>query len=123
MWQGKKNIHSGFNPVKYIGQQLLSEIDCVEEKRIHFWLNESRNSQAEVDYLVPLDNHVFAVEVKSGKTGRLKSLRIFLKAHPATPFGIRFSLHELSWHDRILSIPLYMANHWKRLAKGVLKSL
>ncbi|ETR65723.1 MAG: ATP-binding protein, partial [Candidatus Magnetoglobus multicellularis str. Araruama] len=110
-------INQGNVSEQYIGQQLLSEIDCIEEKRIHFWLRESRNSQAEVDYLVQLDNHVFAVEVKSGKTGRLKSLRIFLKEHPATPFGIRFSLHELSWHDRILSIPLYMANHWKRFAK------
>ena len=115
-------INQGSATEQFIGQQLLSEIDCVEEKRIHFWLRETRSSQAEIDYLVQLDRHVFAVEVKSGKTGTLKSLRIFLKEHPDTPFGIRFSLHELSWHDQVLSIPLYMVNQWKRLAKETLNN-
>jgi len=108
-------INQGSVSEQYIGQQLLAEMDCIEEKCIHFWIREARNSQAEVDYLISLNHHVYAVEVKSGKTGRLKSLRIFLDEHPNTPFGIRFSLHELSFHDQILSIPLYMANHFKRL--------
>lgn len=43
------------------------------------------------------------MEVRSGKIGTLKSLRLFLDEHPDTPFGIRFSMNELSWYDRILS--------------------
>jgi hypothetical protein len=63
---------------------------------------------------------VFPVEVKSGKSGTLKSLRLFLEEHPGTPFGIRFSMNELSWYDRILSMPLYMAEYWQRFAEMVL---
>jgi len=62
------------------------------------------------------------VEVRSGKSGTLKSLRLFLDEHPDTPFGIRFSMNELSWYDRILSIPLYMAEHWRRFAEMIIES-
>jgi hypothetical protein len=46
------------------------------------------------------------VEVKAGKTGTLKSLRLFLSEKKVL-FGIRFSLYPLSYTDSILSIPLY----------------
>ncbi|WP_207689366.1 hypothetical protein [Desulfonema limicola] len=75
-----------------------------------------------MDYLASLDSAVFPIEVKSGKTGTLKSLRLFLDEHPECPFGIRFSMNELSIHDQVLSIPLYMAEQWKRLCAEIMDS-
>jgi hypothetical protein len=82
-----------------------------------------RTKKAEVDYLATYRGMVFPVEVKSGKSGTLKSLRLFLKEHPDTPFGIRFSMNELSWYDRVLSIPLYMAEYWQRFTEMVIQGL
>ena len=114
------SINRGSVAEQFVGQQLLAVRDLYEEPSIFFWARENRSSQAEVDYLVTLDGLVFPVEVKAGKTGTLKSLRLFLDEHPESPFGIRFSLHELSWHDRVLSIPLTMIGQWQRLVRLVL---
>ncbi|QTA83954.1 DUF4143 [Desulfonema limicola] len=108
-------INSGSVSEQFIGQQLMASINCYEDKKLYFWTREKKNSNAEVDYLTTLGSSVFPVEVKSGKTGTLKSLRIFLDEHPECPFGIRFSMNELSMYDQVLSIPLYMAEQWKRL--------
>jgi uncharacterized protein len=113
-------VNRGSVMEQFIGQQLLTAMDPFEERQIHFWAREKKSSQAEIDYLTTYKGMVFPVEVKSGKSGTLKSLRLFLEEHPGTPFGIRFSMNELSWHDRILSIPLYMAEYWQRFAEMVL---
>ncbi|MBW2169383.1 MAG: ATP-binding protein [Deltaproteobacteria bacterium] len=107
---------------QFAGQQLLAAMDPFEERRIHFWAREKKSSQAEVDFLTTYKGMVFPMEVKSGKSGTLKSLRLFLEEHPGTPFGIRFSMNELSWYDRILSIPLYMAEYWRRFAEMIIES-
>lgn len=109
-------INRGSVAEQFTGQQLLAAIDAYEEKRLYFWGRETKSSSAEVDYLACMGPMVFPVEVKSGKTGALKSLRLFLDAHPECPFGIRFSMHDLSYHDRVLSIPLYLAENWQRFA-------
>ncbi len=108
-------VNRGSVTEQFVGQQLLASISCHEDKRLWFWARETESSRAEVDYLASLGPVVFPAEVKSGKTGTLKSLRLFLDEHPECPFGIRFSRHELSIHDRVLSIPLYMAEQWGRL--------
>lgn len=110
-------VNRGSITEQFIGQQLLATINCYEDKKLYFWARETKSSRAEVDYLASLGPVVFPAEVKSGKTGTLKSLRLFLDEHPECPFGIRFSGHELFMYDRVLSIPLYMAEQWERLCK------
>jgi len=73
---------------------------------LHFGARESRGSHAEVDFLIEIDGMPTPVEVKAGARGALKSMRLFLKEYPKTPLGIRYSMHELSYFDQILSIPL-----------------
>ncbi len=114
-------VNRGSVAEQYVGQQLLSMTEEYEEQKLFFWVREAKNSQAEVDYLLGYGQYVLPVEVKAGKTGSLKSMRLFLQEHSATPFGLRFSGHDLSWHDDILSIPLYMVEEWQRLAKHCLK--
>jgi hypothetical protein len=114
-------VNRGSVAEQYIGQQILTTSDFFEEKHLHYWSRESRSSQAEVDFLAVLEDKVLPVEVKAGKTGSLRSMHLFLNEHPESPFGIRFSPHEFSWHDNVLSIPLYMAGHWKRLAREVIR--
>jgi hypothetical protein len=65
-----------------------------------------------VDYLLPLDNAVVPIEVKSGATGRLRSLRAFLDEKKGrAPYGIRFCGQPPSVHGDLHSYPLYAVPH------------
>jgi len=61
-----------------VGQQLLALKKPFEEPSLFYWQRETRGSAAEVDYLWQKGEQILPVEVKAGKTGTLKSLRLFL---------------------------------------------
>ena len=63
-----------------------------------------------------VDSLILPVEVKAGKTGTLKSLKLFIEEKKSL-FGVRFSQEKLSLHDKVLTLPLYMAEQMKRLAR------
>lgn len=110
-------INAGAVAEQFVGQELMAAADPYEEPALFYWDREKKNSQAEVDFLISRGREILPVEVKSGKTGSLKSLRLFLKEHPQSPFGIRLSQHSLSFHDNILSVPIYAAGQAARLAR------
>ncbi len=59
-----------------------------------------------------VDNAVIPIEVKSGATGRLRSLRAFLSEKgDRTPYGIRFCGQPFSVHEDLHSYPLYALPH------------
>jgi len=99
-------INAGAIAEQFAGQELLAYRDVFTEPSLYYWARESRNSSAEVDYLLVLNSSILPVEVKSGATGRLKSIRLFLEKYPA-PAGIRFSQLPFSTIASIISIPLY----------------
>ena len=99
-------VYQGAIAEQYVGQQLLALQKHYSEPEIFFWQREKKGSEAEIDYLYQYGSKIFPIEVKAGKTGTLKSLRIFLK-EKQPPFGIRISMHPLSFSDGILSIPLF----------------
>jgi len=102
-------VHRGAAAEQFAAQELLAAQAPEHEPALHFWVREALNSQAEVDFLIPVDSRAIPVEVKSGATGTLKSLHLFLQSHPATPYGIR--LHSGPGHSepRLRHVPLYAA--------------
>ena len=61
-----------------------------------------------MDYLLASDEGVVPVEVKSGTTGRLRSLHLFLEQkRDCAPYGIRFSAQPESVHANVRSYPIY----------------
>ncbi len=105
---------------QFIGQQLLSLHSHYETPELYYWQREKRGSEAKVDYLIQHGTIILLVEVKSGKTGILKSMRLFLR-EKKSPFGVRFSEHHLSYADSILSIPLYAVEAMPNLISEVLE--
>ncbi len=110
-------VNTGSIAEQYVGQELIATENRYEKNRLFFWVRDAKSSNAEIDYITVVKNIPVPIEVKAGKTGSLKSMRLFLKEHPNTSFGIRFSLHEFSFHDQILSIPLFMVDQLKRLSE------
>lgn len=64
-----------------VGQELIAHQYRVLAKT-NFWIREKKSSDAEVDYLFQYRDKLVPVEVKSGKSGKLKSLHMFMDVAP-----------------------------------------
>lgn len=115
-------INAGAVSEQFVGQELIAHSDRHQQSSLYFWAREKKGSMAEVDYIINIGSNIIPVEVKSGKEGRLKSLRMFIE-EKKSKFGIRFSQDKLSFYDRILSIPLYMVEQMPRLVNNLLHRL
>jgi len=115
-------VNAGAVTEQLIGQELRAYSDSYLEHNLFFWARDKKSSSAEVDYVVAVDSLILPVEVKAGKTGTLKSLKLFIEEKKAL-FGIRFSQEKLSLHDKILTLPLYMAEQMEKLAQEAVNSL
>lgn len=62
-----------------VGQEMFASVTDVISKK-HFWTREEKNSSAEIDYIYPFQGLVIPIEVKSGDTGKLRSLHLFMDA-------------------------------------------
>jgi predicted AAA+ superfamily ATPase len=91
----------------FVGQEILAYADPFQKQALYYWHREMPASQAEVDYIIQQKSNIIPIEVKSGTTGRLKSLHEFFKTHPTTSYAIRFSGHNYSQYEKIHSYPLY----------------
>lgn len=113
-------INSGELAEQFVGQELLAYAHFHENKQLFYWVREAKSSKAEVDFVVTIDSNIVPIEVKSGTTGQLKSLREFMK-EKQTKIGIRISQQPLSFHDNILSIPFYLLKQIPRLFKLIFR--
>lgn len=112
-------INRGMLTEQFVGQELLANTPRYLPGQLFYWKREKKGAQAEIDYVTHLDEFIIPMEVKSGKTGSLKSLHYFLNSF-SLPFGIHLSLKPLQIHHNILSVPLYMIPEIPRLAKAFL---
>lgn len=104
---------------QFVIQEILAHNDMFEKLELYYWKRDKKGSSAEIDLLFLYKNEIIPVEVKSGKTGSLKSLQLYL--HEYNPkLAIRFSEQPLSYYNKILSIPFYAISETKRLLKEIL---
>ncbi len=84
------DISSAYNGI--IAEHIVAqELQVYKENhlhKIHFWLREKKQSNAEVDFVLKFRNMLIPIEVKSGKTGRLRSLHQFIDKCPHN-FAVR----------------------------------
>ncbi|TET52033.1 MAG: DUF4143 domain-containing protein [Actinomycetota bacterium] len=75
--QNLNSVYEGKIAEHIVGQELLGQSKTFANK-VQFWVREKKQSNAQVDYVVPFDNYVIPIEVKAGKDGRLRSLHEFI---------------------------------------------
>jgi len=116
---GSRNIDSVYQgkiAEHIVGQELLA---CQSSPlyKLHFWNREKKQSSAEVDFLIHYENMIVPVEVKSGATGRLRSLHQFIDRTPHK-YAIRIysgplevnKIKTLTKKDfTLLNLPFYLA--------------
>jgi predicted AAA+ superfamily ATPase len=99
-------IFNGAVAEQFTGQELLVSQDPYKKLSLYYWAREAKNSNAEVDYLIEHKGEIIPVEVKSGKSGRMKSMIMFMKQFESKT-GLKISQSRYSEKDNITSIPFY----------------
>jgi len=101
------DIYRGKLAEQFVAQELL----VTQNRELYYWAREERNAAAEVDYLIHSEGRVYPVEVKSGKGGSLRSLKLFLDTYAACPEGLVLSSagYSVLPEQRLRFIPLYFA--------------
>jgi predicted AAA+ superfamily ATPase len=123
-------VNQGKISEQFIGQHLLYAGPPYQEPELFYWTREQRNAAAEVDYVISLGAKTIPIEVKSGKTGSLKSLHLFVFEKNAT-VGVRFnsepplltkvktSLPEKNAEFSLISLPFYLVGQMPRLCSSL----
>ncbi len=70
-------IYQGLFIEHLAGQEIISSQSSALSK-LNFWVREKKTSMAEVDFIFPFESKLIPVEIKSGATGKLKSLHQFM---------------------------------------------
>ncbi len=113
----------------FVGQELLAS-DVYSRNPLFFWIREVKGASSELDFLVPVDQGIVPIEVKSGSHGSLKSLHQFL-SRSSYHTGVRFCNHgsitvESHWITlptgekfkyQLISIPLYLTFRLREILK------
>ncbi|OQX76720.1 MAG: hypothetical protein B6D61_08370 [Bacteroidetes bacterium 4484_249] len=86
-------VYEGKIAEHIVGQELLAKQYNVFNK-INFWVNEKKGSMAEVDFLYLFQDKLIPIEVKSGASGKLKSLHKFMELAPHS-YAVRCYAGEL----------------------------
>jgi len=92
--------------------------NSVSLKKPDFWVRELKQSQAEVDFILPWQSSLVPVEAKSGKTGTLRSLHSYIDTTGCTT-AVRLYAGEPGWQSartpagnpyRLLNLPYFLAS-------------
>lgn len=107
---------------QFVGQELLVMNDPYENEDLYYWARDEKNSSAEIDYLVQFNSNIIPIEVKSGKTGTLKSLKMIMQDYHL-PIGIKISAQELGIQNIdgriIISIPFYLISQIEKFIQTI----
>lgn len=121
-------IYQGTMIEHLIGQELLAG-QYHALSALHFWVKENKSSTAELDFLLPFEGKLIPIEAKSGKTGTLKSLHLFMDSAPHK-MAVRFYAGKVSISEVksiqhkpyfLLSLPYFLVSqineylHWFKI--------
>ncbi len=97
-------VNEGSVAEQLIAQHLLFWGPPNRSPELFYWLREARSRNAEVDFLVADSGGILPVEVKSGKSGTLRSLHYFVNKKDVSR-ALRFDLNTPSIQDVDCSVP------------------
>jgi uncharacterized protein len=100
-------MYAGALAEQFVGQELLASLG----DQVYCWLRPQKSSSAEVDFVVAAGGRVVPIEVKSGPSGRLRSLHLLLAEYPQCAPGLVLSeapYAELP-EQGLIFVPLYYA--------------
>jgi predicted AAA+ superfamily ATPase len=101
-----EQINKGDVAELFAGLELLKNSSSVATDDLYYWQRDERGSHAQIDFLIRKKNNIVPIEVKSGTTGKMQSLHLFMN-EKQSEYGIRTSLENFAMYDKIKVYPLY----------------
>lgn len=124
-------VNQGSLAEQFIGQQLYQSHDAFREPELYYWAREKKAASSEVDFIIAENKgRIVPVEVKSGRTGSLRSLQVF-SVEKASEVAVRFNSDQPSVFKEsrqtskgeadfvLVSLPHYLVQQSRRLLDGV----
>ena len=110
-----------------VGQELLASKSNILHN-LKFWVRDKKQSDAEVDFLYNFDGQIIPVEIKAGKSGKLRSLHQFLDMSEIS-LAVRFYAGQFQIEEhkslnnkpfKLINIPYFLAGNLNRYLESVL---
>jgi predicted AAA+ superfamily ATPase len=99
----------------FIENFIASELSVLNSNELYYWTSKS---DAEVDFILQVNNHIIPIEVKSGLKRDIKSLRSYQeKYHPAVI--CRLSPRNFNQDNEFINAPLYAVSIIVELFKKI----
>lgn len=124
------SAYRGHVAEQIVAQELLTLTSRVTDKR-YFWVNNKKNSHAEVDFVYKHQPYLLPIEVKSGTNAHLRSLHSYMAEAPHD-IAIRIWSNPLSVDDvrepssgkmfRLINVPFYYVCMLDKVIARVLKT-
>jgi predicted AAA+ superfamily ATPase len=105
-----KNINRGAIAEMFVGLELLKNVSPYKPAQLFCWHREKEKSNAQVDFVVQINDRIVPVEVKSGTKGSMQSLRLFMEEKNSKK-GIRTSLENFGQIENIDIYPMYAVSN------------
>lgn len=110
-----KFVNRGKLAELFTALELVKNASPLDDAQLFYWHREARNSNAEVDYVVQFRNQILPIEVKSGTSGSMASLRL-LMSEKHLSLAVRTSEENFgSLDDGVRIIPLYLIGEYDRI--------
>ena len=96
---------------KLAEQFVAQEFIASRNSQNFYWSRDARGSSAEVDFIINIDDKIVPIEVKSGKSGSMRSMHLMLETYPNCPTGIVLysGIFSERLEQNLKFIPLYYA--------------
>ncbi|MGB1311280.1 MAG: ATP-binding protein [Leucothrix sp.] len=117
------NTAKGVVAEQFIAQHLLDDRELFQKPQLHYWQRQKKGATSEVDFLSVHKGQVVPIEVKSGASGRMKSLQVFMDSKAShADIALRF-LNNLPEKQvmsgaatayELISLPHYLVEYWRR---------
>lgn len=109
-------IYRGQLAEQFVGQEIVS----VTKKQLYYWARDSKNSNAEIDYLLLSDGKLIPIEVKDGPSGKLRSLHLY-RDNYNPPLSVVFHAGQMGIleNEKIVFLPLYFAGAFTRFGINI----
>lgn len=118
------SVYKGLITEHICAQELISTFTYSPAK-VLFWVREKKQSNAEVDFIIQYNDLIIPIEVKSGKTGTLRSLHQFINNSEHNVairlYSGNLKIDELKTPEgkpyRLLNMPYYLTGQIKKYIK------
>ena len=99
-------IFKGAVAEQFAGQELIACHSPYTKAELLYWGRDAKNSAAEVDYMIEKNAKIIPVEIKSGTSGRMKSLQMFIEKYN-TETALKISQAPYKKVNPIIFLPFY----------------